>query len=468
MSANRPPPDASGDASTAAPEPQGPSWATVASRHLPANAGQRGSSHNVQNTSATAAPAKPRIDRGKAFSALHLVDVPETTITRANETAILPLHIVSNQHDYTNLSYQVPPNATRSEFIEAFNATPVVITGSNHVHLYPKDNLAIVRFTNEDDHATFKSATVTMRGQPLQQRAFKTYNPCISFVTLYGLMEADAKTAAGIINNAMTKYGQILDIVLYKKGTFLSDTAQVVIEMDESMTIDGIIAAEDYIVHAVGKRVSKGCTYCKKEGHVRAECPARPQTKRDRQQQNNMPHQQSTPDSPQNEARAKRKKVAVQPAKPTATNIMPMGQTLTTAPLRNKASNTLSAATRPSNTQPVTPTKSRMQTRAQASANKQAAPTATTPGPFEFSLPTTDEPPTTEVTPALGPHVVDPSPLSENTPAKGKNTQVKPTRVKPVVQTTKVDTAGDTRVTYESMQVDDDESDDNSAPSLTE
>ncbi|KAJ2361914.1 hypothetical protein IW150_007132, partial [Coemansia sp. RSA 2607] len=327
----------------------------------------------------TAAPAKPRIDRGKAFSALHLVDAPDTSITRENETAVLPLRIVSNQHDYTNLSYQVPPNATRGEFIEAFNATPVVITGSNHVHLYPKDNLAIVRFTNVDDHATFKSATVTMRGQPLQQRAFKTYNPRISFVTLYGLMEADAKTAASIINNAMTKYGQILDIVLYKKGTFLSDTAQVVIEMDESTTIDGIIAAEDYIVHAVGKRVSKGCTYCKKEGHIRAECPARPQTKRDRQQHNDKPQQQSTPDSPQNETRAKRKKVAVQPVMPPTTNILPMGQTPKTAPPRNKASNTLNAATHPSTTQPDTPTKPRMQTRAQASANKQATSTVNTP-----------------------------------------------------------------------------------------
>ncbi|KAJ1860246.1 hypothetical protein LPJ73_001460, partial [Coemansia sp. RSA 2703] len=214
---------------------------------------QRGSSHNVQNAPATDVPAKPRIDRGKAFSALHLVDTPEASITRENETAVLPLRIVSNQHDYTNLSYQVPPNATRGEFIEAFNATPVVITGSNHVHLYPKDNLAIVRFTNVDDHATFKSATVTMRGQPLQQRAFKTYNPRISFVTLYSLMEADAKTAAGIINKAMMKYGQILDIVLYKKGTFLSDTAQVVIEMAEDLTVDGIIHTEDYIVHAVVK-----------------------------------------------------------------------------------------------------------------------------------------------------------------------------------------------------------------------
>ncbi|KAJ2378005.1 hypothetical protein IW150_001055, partial [Coemansia sp. RSA 2607] len=157
--ANRPPADRSGDASTAAPEPQGPSWATVASRHLPANTGQRGSLHNVQNTSVTTASAKPRIDRGKAFSALHLVDAPEETITRANETAVLPLRIVSNQHDYTNLSCHVPPNATRNEFNEAFSATPVVITGSNHVHLYPKDNLTVVRFTNKDDYATFKSAT---------------------------------------------------------------------------------------------------------------------------------------------------------------------------------------------------------------------------------------------------------------------------------------------------------------------
>ncbi|KAJ2375740.1 hypothetical protein GGI05_007103, partial [Coemansia sp. RSA 2603] len=250
MSANRPPLDASGDASTAAPEPQGPSWAIVASRHLPANAGQHGSSHNVQNASATAAPAKPRIDRGKAFSAIHLVDAPDNTITRDNEIAVLPLRIVSNQHDYMHLSYQVPQNATCNEFIEAFSATPVVITGSNHVHLYPKDNLAVVRFTNEDDHATFKSATVTMRGQPLQQRAFKTYNPQITFVNLYSLMEADAKTAATLINKAMSKYGRVLDIVLYKKGTFLSDAAQVVIEMVEDQTVEGIIHTDEYIVHA--------------------------------------------------------------------------------------------------------------------------------------------------------------------------------------------------------------------------
>ncbi|KAJ1839684.1 hypothetical protein LPJ73_006674, partial [Coemansia sp. RSA 2703] len=467
---------ASGDASTAAHEPQGPSWATVASRHLPANSGQRGTSQNVLTASATAAPTKPRIDRGKAFSAIHLIDASDATITRDNETAVLPLRIVSNQHDYLNLSYQVPPNATRNEFIEAFSATPVVVTGSNHVHLYPKDNLAIVRFTNKDDHATFKSATVTMRGQPLQQRAFKTYNPRISFVTLYGLMEADAKTAAGIINKAMTKYGQILDIVLYKKGTFLSDTAQVVIEMAEDLTVDGIIHTEDYIVHAVGKRVSKGCTYCKKEGHARAECPDRPQTKRERQQQAAQSRQQSTPDSPQNEARAKRKKVATQPAPLNTANILPMGQTLPPVTPRPKNSTTLNAATRPPTTQPTTPTKPRMQTRAQASASKQAVPSAITPdGPFNFSLPNTDEPPITEdvtpplstETPAPGPLAVDPTPLFEKTLAKGKYTQVEPTRVKPVVQTTKVDKAGDTRVTYESMQVDDDESDDDPAPNLT-
>ncbi|KAJ2394961.1 hypothetical protein GGI05_001806 [Coemansia sp. RSA 2603] len=216
----------------------------------------------------------------------------------------------------------------------------------------------IVRFTNEDDHATFKSATMTMRGQPLQQRTFKTYNPQITFVNLYGLMEADAKTAAMLVNKAMSKYGRILDIVLYKKGTFLSDAAQVVIEMAEDQTVEGIIHTDEYIVHAVGKRVNKGCTYCKKEGHVRADCPARPQTKRERQQLAAQSNQQSSPDSPQNEAWAKRK--------------------------------------------------------------------------------------------------------------KGNNTQVEPTRVKPVVQTTKVDKAGDTRVTYESMQVDDAESDDSSAPSLAD
>ncbi|KAJ2373122.1 hypothetical protein GGI05_007523, partial [Coemansia sp. RSA 2603] len=96
--------------------------------------------------------------------------------------------------------------------------------------------------------------------------------------------------------------------------------------------------------------------------------------------------------------------------------------------------------------------------------------------PFDFSLPATDEPPITEVvtpppsteTPAQGPLTVDASPLSEITPAKGKSTQIKPTRVIPVVQTTKVDMAGDIRVTYESMQVDEDGSDDDSAPSLTE
>ncbi|KAJ2379721.1 hypothetical protein GGI05_006545, partial [Coemansia sp. RSA 2603] len=376
MSANRPPPDASGDASTAAPEPQGPSWATVASRHLPANAGQRGSSHNVQTEAPATAPAKPRFDRGKAFSALHLVDAPEETITHANETAVLPLRIVSNQHNYTNLSYHVPPNATRNEFIEAFSATPVVITGSNHVHLYPKDNLAVVRFTNKDDYATFKSATVTMRGQLLQQRAFKTYNPQISFVNLYGLMEADAKTAATIVNKAMTKYGRVLDIVLYKKGTFLSDSAQVVMEMAEDQTVEGIIHTDEYIVLAVGKRVNKGCTYCKKEGHVRADCPARPQSKRERQQLAAQANQQSSPDSPQNEARAKRKKVAVQPALPITTNILPMGQTLNTAPSRPKNSTMLTAVTRPPTTQPATPTKPRMQTRAQASANKQTTSSA--------------------------------------------------------------------------------------------
>ncbi|KAJ1836815.1 hypothetical protein LPJ73_007597, partial [Coemansia sp. RSA 2703] len=377
MSAYRPPPDASPDASTAAPESQGPSWATVASCHLPANAGQRGSSQNVQNASATA-PTKPCIDRGKAFSAIHLVNTPEATITRTNETAVLPLRIVSNQHEYTNLSYQVPPNTTRNEFIEAFSATPVVITGSNHVHLYPKDNLVVVRFTNEDDHAMFKAATVSMRGQPLQQCAFQTYNPQITFVTLYSLMEADAKTAATIVNNAMSSYSRILDIVLNKKGTFLSDAAQVVIEMAEDKTIDGIIHTDEYIVHAVGKSVSKGCTYCKKEGHARAECPDHPQTKRERQQQAAHLRQQSAPDSPENEARAKRKKVANQPVLPTIANILPMGQTPNNQTPHPKNSNTLNAATRPPTTQPATPTKPCMQTRAQASANKQATSSADT------------------------------------------------------------------------------------------
>ncbi|KAJ1852741.1 hypothetical protein LPJ73_002769, partial [Coemansia sp. RSA 2703] len=415
---------ASGDASTAAPEPQGPSWATVASRHLPANSGQRGTSQNVQAASPATAPAKPRIDRGKAFSAIHLVDAPTETITRENETAVLPLRIVSNQHDYTNLSYQVPPNATKNEFIDAFCATQIEMKGSNHVHLYPKDNLAVVRFTDDNDHAAFKQATVTMRGQPLQMRAFKTYNPKITFVTLYGLMEADAKQAAILAKNAMTPFGNVLDIVLFKRGTFLADTAQIVMELDEDKTIDGIIHASDYIVHAVGKRVNKGCTYCKKEGHIRVDCPARPQSKRDRSRQAEKQSQQAAPDSPQNEARAKRKKVAAQLTQPPTADILPMGQMPNNPTTRTKASKTLNTATRPSNTQPATPTKPRMQTRAQASANKQATSSA--------------------------------------------NSAVKPTRVKPVVQTTKVDKAGDTRVTYESMQVDDDESDDSSAPSLTD
>ncbi|KAJ2372053.1 hypothetical protein GGI05_007703, partial [Coemansia sp. RSA 2603] len=196
------------------------------------------------------AQAKPHIDRGKAFSAIHLVDAPTETITRENETAVLPLRIVSNQHDYTNLSYQVPPNATKNEFIDAFCATQIKMTGSNHVHLYPKDNLAVVCFTDENDQAAFKQATVTMRGQPLQMRAFKTYNPKITFVMLYGLMEADAKQAAILAKNAMSPFGNVLDIVLFKRGTFLADTVQIVMELDEEKTIDGIIHASDYIVHA--------------------------------------------------------------------------------------------------------------------------------------------------------------------------------------------------------------------------
>ncbi|KAJ1839991.1 hypothetical protein LPJ73_006578, partial [Coemansia sp. RSA 2703] len=386
MSANRPPADASGDASgdasMAAPEPQGPSWATVASRHLPTNSGQHGTSHNVQTEAPATAPAKPHIDRGKAFSAIHLVDAPTETITRENETAVLPLCIVSNQHDYTNLGYQVPPNATKNEFIDAFCATQIEMTGSNHVHLYPKDNLAVVRFTNENDQAAFKQATVTMRGQPLQMCAFKTYNPKITFVTLYGLMEADAKQAAILAKNAMSPFGNVLDIVLFKRGTFLADTAQIVMELDEDKTIDGIIHASDYIIHAVGKRVNKGCTYCKKEGHIRVDCPARPQSKRDRSRQAEKQSQQSAPNSPQNEARAKRKKVATQPVPPVITNILPMGQMPNNPTPRNKASTKLNVATRPSTTQPDTPTKPRMQTHAQASANKQATSTVNTPGKF--------------------------------------------------------------------------------------
>ncbi|KAJ2371654.1 hypothetical protein IW150_004495 [Coemansia sp. RSA 2607] len=191
-------------------------------------------------------------------------------------------------------------------------------------------------------------------------------------------MEANAKTAATIVNNAMSSYGRILDIVLYKKGTFLSDAAQVVIEMAEDKTIDGIIHTDDYIVHAVGKRVSKGCTYCKKEGHARAECPDRPQTKRERQQQAAHSRQQSAPDSPQNEARAKRKKITNQPVPPTTANILPMGQTPNNPTPHPKNSNTLNAATRPPTTQPATPTKPRMQTRAQTSANKQVTSSADT------------------------------------------------------------------------------------------
>ncbi|KAJ2372104.1 hypothetical protein IW150_004283 [Coemansia sp. RSA 2607] len=343
-----------------------------------------------------------------------------------------------------------------------------------------------------------------MRGQPPQMRAFKTYNPKITFVTLYGLMKADAKQTAILAKNAMSPFRNVLDIVLFKRGTFLANTAQIVMELDEEKTIDGFIHASDYIIHAVGKHVSKGCTYCKKEGHIRADCPTRPQSKHDRSRQAEKQSQQSAPDSPQNEARAKRKKVAVQLTQPPTTDILPMGQMPNNPTTRNKASSTLNAATRPSNTQLATPTKPRMQTRAQTSAAKQTAPATETPGkftatvhppsattvtpplvpsgpplpegPFSFSLPNTDEPPTTEVvtpppsteTPAPGPLTVESPPLSDNTPTKGTNTLAEPTSVKPVVQTTKVDKAGDTRVTYESMQVDDDESDDSSAPSHTD
>ncbi|KAJ2398172.1 hypothetical protein GGI05_000245 [Coemansia sp. RSA 2603] len=184
----------------------------------------------------------------------------------------------------------------------------------------------------------------------------------------------------------MTKYGHVLDIVLYKKGTFLSDSTQVVIEMAEDQTVKDVIHTDEYIVHAVGKRVTKGCTYCKKEGHVRADCPARPQSKRERQQQNEKQHQQSSPDDPQNEAWAKCKKVAFQPALQTTTNNPPLGQSLSNSTPCPITSNMLTAATRPSTTQPATPTKPHMQTRAQASANKQATPTALTPGKFTATV----------------------------------------------------------------------------------
>ncbi|KAJ1721298.1 hypothetical protein LPJ53_004151, partial [Coemansia erecta] len=277
MSKQRPPPGTPPRAPSPAPAPDGPTWSTVLVRGGPPNTGQRGTSQNFLENPARQANKPTRVDNGTPFSALHLIEKTGTEADAFNVTTVPPVRIVPNQHDYPCLGYSVPAGATYTDIQDMFIAKQDKLTSSLHLTFYCSSRLAVIRFRNDKDRLTFLSEQIEINGVPAQLSQFQAYSPEITFVTLTGLQEADPRNAATKIHAALGDHGRIIDIVLYKRGPFLSSLAQVVVSLPEGKTIDGLVELGNYNVTALGKCVDKACVYCKTKGHTKAECRNRPQ-----------------------------------------------------------------------------------------------------------------------------------------------------------------------------------------------
>ncbi|KAJ2787637.1 hypothetical protein GGI15_000523, partial [Coemansia interrupta] len=277
MSEQRPAPGAPPRAPSPAPAATGPVWSTVVTRGGPPNTGQRGTSQHVGEGPGSKASGPPKVDNGVPFSALHLVKKTAEEVAALDWTAVPPVRIVPNQHDYPCLGYTVPAGTTYTEIQDAFNEKGDVIKGMLHLTFYRSSNLAVVRFDNEEDKLTFLTEPVVVRGQPARLSQFFAYTPDLAFVMLTGLQEANPRDAASKIEAALNPFGRLVDIVLFKRGKFLASIAQVVVSLAEGTTVDGLLELDGYSVNAIGKRVEKACIYCKERGHIKAECLNRPQ-----------------------------------------------------------------------------------------------------------------------------------------------------------------------------------------------
>ncbi|KAJ2401127.1 hypothetical protein GGI23_001599, partial [Coemansia sp. RSA 2559] len=185
------------------------------------------------------------------------------------------------------LGYALPPNSTVAEFKKAAYELPTN-SGAQYV-VSPYRGIGILSLSDFEDLEIARKSTLMLKGIPVQVCHLIAYTPRLYRVTMRGLkISAASKDTIGMavkkIDAAMMAFGIVQDISLeidVNKGRYyISDSAELIILLNDEKNLPSIVTIDKATVTLTGKCVDAFCMYCKQPGHLLDKCPTRPGNKK--------------------------------------------------------------------------------------------------------------------------------------------------------------------------------------------
>ncbi|KAJ2332662.1 hypothetical protein GGI00_002690, partial [Coemansia sp. RSA 2681] len=225
-------------------------------------------------------PQLPNRIQRTYFSIYHLLE--DRTLNLSEP----PVKIVSTL-PFTEFScnYAIPVGTKDDEFsqaiVEAKNAGgPMAKITMVHAAVNPSSGIGIVAVGTAEDYALLQQVTVMLNGTPLRPKRIVEYKESHAHFFISGLKVTSFTKRAKDIVEALSPYGEIVDIICDRIDFVTYGHAKVILDMTLATSIPSSLLIGGSIARITGRRAEVNCNYCKQSGHVKDKCPKRPGNKK--------------------------------------------------------------------------------------------------------------------------------------------------------------------------------------------